>query len=636
MKFSTLLKSNKLQGWEDFYIQYNNLIKYLKNDTNRFKSLLLSEFTKITEFFNGIEDQTDEQRNLLFKIVRENFTENQTKNRNKKKYEIIEKINTSSEKKEKLINDELYSNKINKSKSLVERENDLSFGGEESDFENIKIVEDIKSPEKKDNKKRRMLNFDTFKINGPFEKRKKEKAFHELLQAINSVKSYRDINYMGLSIIIRKYINKIGSDEFSSDFLKKLHQSHFRKSKKIDKMQKEVRSVYKKVFVLNDKFKAQIIFKKIGKKLRPDPFLTFLIGVFLTALVVIIYCADLDQNPFVKRIAYNVGLIQFGAFLFGVCDLLFIKYDINHNLIFNFDVISNLSPIDFLLNITLTLNLTFLSCLIFIKKYPDILAYGLVCVPICIIALPFNILWYKSRLYFISVFIGTLVSGFRKVYFKNFFFADVFQSFTSSFKMLSIDLGIKKTCLSFMFFNNLWPTVRIIQCLNRYKETKSSFPHLINMSKYLLTFISGTLQAVSYFYKDYRIQRWKFFFTFCASTFSLIWDYFLDWTIFRSKKLFPNYFYVLGAIYNFGSRYLWICKDFNLIDNEFVFISCEIVRRFVWALFRVENEHVNNCTDEQSKLGLLFSKELFFIKDSTPKIKRKTSIKNYSDPDESL
>ena len=233
MKFSTLLKSNKLQGWEDFYIQYNNLIKYLKNDTNRFKSLLLSEFTKITEFFNGIEDQTDEQRNLLFKIVRENFTENQTKNRNnKKKYEIIEKINTSSEKKEKLINDELYSNKINKSKSLVERENDLSFGGEESDFENIKIVEDIKSPEKKDNKKRRMLNFDTFKINGPFEKRKKEKAFHELLQAINSVKSYRDINYMGLSIIIRKYINKIGSDEFSSDFLKKLHQSHFRKCKK--------------------------------------------------------------------------------------------------------------------------------------------------------------------------------------------------------------------------------------------------------------------------------------------------------------------------------------------------------------------------------------------------------------------
>ncbi|EQB59658.1 hypothetical protein NAPIS_ORF02778, partial [Vairimorpha apis BRL 01] len=73
MKFSTLLKSNKLQGWEDFYIQYDNLIKYLKTDPLKFKNLLIKENTKITTFFNEIEEQANQQKNELLMLVKNNL-----------------------------------------------------------------------------------------------------------------------------------------------------------------------------------------------------------------------------------------------------------------------------------------------------------------------------------------------------------------------------------------------------------------------------------------------------------------------------------------------------------------------------------------------------------------------------------
>jgi xenotropic and polytropic retrovirus receptor 1 len=447
MKFSTLLKSNKLQGWEEYYIQYNNLVKYLKSDINRFKSLLTSEYTKITNFFNEIEQQTDEQRKVLLTILSGNLNDETPYKTNKKErfkhldlIERIKKMRDNHEANGKSVSTEDFLTEfsdldsqisdIEKNKKVAITESDVSMGGEESDFENIKIINKVDEEIKniKDHKKRRMFNFDHFKINTPFEKRKKEKAFHELLQAINSVKSFRDINYMGLSIVIRKYKNNKGNDEFSSAFLKKLHQSHFGKSKKIDKMQKEVRYIYKKVFVLDDKLQAQIIFKRIGKKVKPDPWLTFLVGVLGSLLGIIIFNTDFEQNSSVKRVIFSIGLIQFGAFLFGLCNLVFIKYDINYNLIFNFDVISTLSPVEFIFYISVSMNFTFLACFFLIKSHPQLLMYSVVGLNIVIIILPFDILWLNSRLYFISVFLGTLASGFRKVYFKNFFLQMCFKA----------------------------------------------------------------------------------------------------------------------------------------------------------------------------------------------------------------
>ncbi|WUR03950.1 xenotropic and polytropic retrovirus receptor 1-like protein [Vairimorpha necatrix] len=622
MKFSTLLKSNKLQGWEQFYLQYSKLLNYLKKDKHKFKSLLQSEFTKITDFFNDIENQTDEQRKILFKIISVTLTDNKLEEKhfkNKLKHrQLREKMDKIKEEEDKLnkLRELSLQSKTNTSNSIVNLNEDLSVGGEESDYENIHIIEKTKSKEQKERKKQKFLNFDSFIINAPFEKRKKEKAFHELLQAINSVKSFRDINYMGLKNIIRKYMFKNGSDEFSSDFLKKLHQSHFGKSKKIEKMQKDVRFVYKKVFVLDDNLQAQNIFKRIGKKDKPHPFITFFIGVSLTILLFLICITDLNQNQKVKIIASNIALLQLGGFLFGLCELLFVKFNINYNHIFNFDVISNLSPVNFLLFLSITLNITFLACFLFIEKIPNILIYGLIFLPISIIILPFDILWYKSRLYFISVFIGTFFSGFRKVYFKNFFFADVFQSFTPCLKTLCFELGLPKTYFSVIFLNNIWPSVRILQCFNRYMETKSSFPHLLNMSKYCLVFLAGIFNALYNLDNNELNHRWKIFFCFSSSSFSLLWDFFLDWTIFRTKKIYPLYYYKIGSLFNLISRYAWILLEMKYIENEFLLTVIEIIRRFVWALFRVENEHVNNCTNDRSKMGFLFSKELFFIKDS--------------------
>lgn len=737
MKFSTLLKSNKLQGWEDFYIQYDLLIKYLKSDPLKFKNLLINENTKITTFFNEIEEQANQQKNELLMLVKNNLLHDTNRFKNFKEkvqqnelIEDISKIITSIDKNNKMpfelgeYTDFEFSDFERKNEFADQTE--ISFGGEESDFEcvnlidkneqnnsnvnlnneklNVKFIgeafkdgkildsenvsqlsidefhrersgyknvpymknrENFSTSQENINKSRKFINTsqenlnksndyinkdndhinksrehinrtrENVKINNTekkaqkkrsfnflfsfntFENRKKEKAFHEILQAINSVKSFRDINYMGMTILIRKYKIKYGADEFSSSFLKKLHRSHFGKSKKIDNMQKDIRFVYKKVFNLDDKSQANNIFKRIGKKVKSDPWLCFIAGVLVSIFCFIFYNIDFSKNENVKCVAYLIGLIHLGFFCFGLCNILFSVYNINYDLIFNFDVISKLSPERLIVYSTALANATFIACYFFIVTNQKFVNYFIVAGNLLIAFLPIDVLCYNSRLYLISVFFGTMISGFRKVYFKNFFFADVFNSYTPCFRKIIFELGIKKSTTSLFLINLFFPSLRMIQCLNRYKETNAKFPHLLNFTKYALVACTCIIQTYSLINKEPAMWRLKIVLCFCSASYSLIWDFFLDWTIFRNKKCFPKYFYCVGSIYNIVCRYIWMVKEFGIFQNEYTFISLEVVRRFVWALFRVENEHVNNCCGDESKFGLLFSKELFFIKDSS-------------------
>ena len=101
-----------------------------------------------------------------------------------------------------------------------------------------------------------------------------------------------------------------------------------------------------------------------------------------------------------------------------------------------------------------------------------------------------------------------------------------------------------------------------------------------------------------------------------ATTYSYIWDIYMDWGLFRlNTKGHPNRFlrekinyqptfYYFAIISNFFLRYIFILGLFALGNQDSLFnemkgitgvlIAAEAIRRAQWALLRVENEQNNN------------------------------------------
>lgn len=185
------------------------------------------------------------------------------------------------------------------------------------------------------------------------------------------------------------------------------------------------------------------------------------------------------------------------------------------------------------------------------------------------------------------------------------------------------------------FFLTLPPIWRLFQCVRRYKDTRNVFPHLVNGGKYIMTIISAVMLSL------YRINNSRanlaLYITFsvinsiyvCTSyTIHLrsltplidiiltntkaIWDLFMDFSLLQTesrhyalrdilafKRRWPYYFImVVDPIL----RFAWIFYAIFTHDTQhstiasFVVSFVEILRRGMWALFRVENEHCANVS----------------------------------------
>ena len=102
-----------------------------------------------------------------------------------------------------------------------------------------------------------------------------------------------------------------------------------------------------------------------------------------------------------------------------------------------------------------------------------------------------------------------------------------------------------------------------------------------------------------------------------ATFYCLVWDYYMDWGLFRSWKAesfglrprlkYPQWFYYFAMFTNFLMRFYWVLAIWHFTfhdDNEFVMnyfevfpfmsLMIEAIRRTQWALIRVENEFFNN------------------------------------------
>ena len=167
---------------------------------------------------------------------------------------------------------------------------------------------------------------------------------------------------------------------------------------------------------------------------------------------------------------------------------------------------------------------------------------------------------------------------------------------------------------------------RFWQCINKYYYSKQKV-NLLNALKYtsklLVPLVVLLLPPGSNKAKSESFLIW-FAFQMVATIYCLIWDYYMDWGVFRSKApgkyclrdkitYEPKYYYIAMVI-NFILRFWWLIGIFELSLGTssfavafkeleilaFLGLFAEITRRAIWSLFRVENEFHNNFENYRS------------------------------------
>ncbi|CCH63143.1 hypothetical protein TBLA_0J01470 [Henningerozyma blattae CBS 6284] len=236
------------------------------------------------------------------------------------------------------------------------------------------------------------------------------------------------------------------------------------------------------------------------------------------------------------------------------------------------------------------------------------------------------------------------LSGLYPVEFIDFFLGDIVCSLTYSIADIALLKCIIETrydetficsssnLVSMGILSCLPSYWRFMQCIRRYLDSNDWFPHLLNAVKYLFGMAyNGSLSA--YRLSHHSPKRKPIFIVMASlnSMYTSIWDIMLDWSLLQSSDLdslnnknknflLRNDLYFAGnrnwkdgsyskwgkSVYYFAMifdiviRFQWIVYAIapqtiqQSAVTSFVLATTEVIRRFIWVIFRVENEHVAN------------------------------------------
>lgn len=160
---------------------------------------------------------------------------------------------------------------------------------------------------------------------------------------------------------------------------------------------------------------------------------------------------------------------------------------------------------------------------------------------------------------------------------------------------------------------------RFAQCIRRYRDTREAFPHLANALKYSTSFFVVIFSSLSFVTGSNLANTNNPYFylwivaSIISSIFAYTWDVKMDWGLLdlRSKdnKLLreetvysSNWFYYFGMVEDLILRFGWTLSmslvKAGYVEGELmmtILSPFEVIRRFIWNYFRLENEHLNNC-----------------------------------------
>ncbi|KAF8068754.1 EXS-domain-containing protein [Lyophyllum atratum] len=237
-------------------------------------------------------------------------------------------------------------------------------------------------------------------------------------------------------------------------------------------------------------------------------------------------------------------------------------------------------------------------------------------------------LYYKPSRYWLIKSIGKLLtSGTRRVEFADFWMGDQFCSlvFTlSNFYLFGCvyargfdsdwtKCGVSRSpqwAVSFVLAS-LPLFIRVVQSLKRYYDS-GLVTHLINGGKYG----SGILSNLFFYIWRHQgttgrgtiFALWLLWNT-ISSIYSSSWDILMDWSflsrrakypLLRSELVYTDWIplYYVAIITNILLRFIWIIyipiQGPNMFFRTFIGGLLEMLRRWQWNFYRLENEHLGN------------------------------------------
>ncbi|AQZ13327.1 SYG1 (YIL047C) [Zygosaccharomyces parabailii] len=243
--------------------------------------------------------------------------------------------------------------------------------------------------------------------------------------------------------------------------------------------------------------------------------------------------------------------------------------------------------------------------------------------------------WNKvagTRKWLIVTLFRLIFSGFYPVEFGDFFIGDIVSSLTYSMSDIATFFCVYSSTPNSQCGSSHSKAVgimaclpsywRFMQCLRRFSDSGDWFPHLLNAGKYMLGIIYYGLLC-AYRLSGSHVRGPFIVFAALYAFFAAAWDLVMDWSLFQTThqnwmlredlylagkrnwktgrySLRGKLIYYLAMIWDVAIRFQWIVYAVapktmqQSAKTSFILALTEAGRRFVWIIFRVENEHVAN------------------------------------------
>ncbi|KAF9114965.1 hypothetical protein BGX27_009293 [Mortierella sp. AM989] len=470
-------------------------------------------------------------------------------------------------------------------------------------------------------------------------------ALYEFYRSLEMIKNYKVLNHTGFAKILKKFDKTAGWKASKSYTTSKLDSTYFMASSTVEDLISETEDVFIDNFEQGHRRRGMAKLRIPDAKDKTHYWTAMRIGLYLglaaPLLVQGLMSAFSEETS--EEIPYWDGLILVyaGLFLtilfsclFGINMYVWAKSRINYKFIFEFDPRDNLDyheyfelPVFFVLLLSLAVYFDFgskLTAHVATAYWPLILIVATSAILFC----PLPIAYFTSRRWLISSIGRILASGYYRVEFRDFFLADEMNSLSYSIEQFEFAIcaysqqwsDLARTCSTSQmwitpFLTALPAWFRFLQCLRRYRDTLEWFPHLVNAGKY-----SASLATIFvYFsYRHYGGNYLKVIYISIASLTSIYtftWDVYMDWGLFRFGKhggganghpflrqelvYSEIWVYYMAIILDFIGRFSWVVRlipmNVNVMVLSFTLALLEVLRRWQWNFFRLENEHLNNC-----------------------------------------